>query len=109
MNIRLQPEEEAQLAKIAVQRGLTREELAEQIICHYLEEAKGSIADTKADDRGGLGTELAALFSKHGLDVALESPFDPQPVAGLRPADSRGRLPRKSSRKTSRSRRKKRA
>jgi hypothetical protein len=60
---------------------------------------------------GGLGTELSALFPKHGPDFVLESPFDlPAKAAGLRPADSRGRLsPHESPRRPSRSRRKKRA
>jgi hypothetical protein len=59
---------------------------------------------------GGLGTEISKLFSKHGLDVpipelrgfTIQNPFESSPpkAAGLRPADSRGRLsPHKPSRK----------
>jgi hypothetical protein len=45
------------------------------------------------DNIGGLGTDIAALFPKHGPGLVLESPFDPPcKAAGLRPADSRGRL-----------------
>ena len=108
MDVRLNPAKEARLTKIAAQRGLTGEELARQIISRYLEEDKTFIdVEPAANERGGLGTEIAALFSKHGLDFVLESPFDPSPkTAGLRPADSRGR---QSPRKSSRSRRKKRA
>ena len=74
-----------------------------------MEEHKISGVDPAADRRGGLGTEIAALFSKHGLkrgNFALESRSDPPKAAGLRPADSRGRL---SPHKPSRNRRKKRA
>jgi hypothetical protein len=117
MDVRLQPEKEARLAQIAAQRELTTEELARDIICRYLEEAKSS-AEPTPGARGGLGTEIAALFRGHGLEhpipqlkITIESPFDPpKKTAGLRPADSRGRLsPHKFSRKPSRSRRKKRA
>jgi predicted transcriptional regulator len=38
MEIRLQPEKEAQLAQIAAQRGLKTDELAQQVLCHYLED-----------------------------------------------------------------------
>jgi len=105
MNIRLQPRHETRLAGIA-DHGMTKGELARQIICRYLDEDKASV-ETAVDDRSGLGTELTALFPKHGLDFAIESPFErPAKAAGLRPADSRGRL---SPQKPSRSRRKKRA
>jgi hypothetical protein len=106
MNIRLQPQQKTRLAEIADQRRMTKGELARQIISRYLDEHKAS-DDPAVNDRGGLGTEIALLFSKHGLDVVLESPFDPPTkAAGLRPADSRGRL---SSHTPSRSRGKKRA
>jgi hypothetical protein len=106
MEVRLQPEKEAQLARIAAHRGATTEELALEIVCRYLEEDRAS-AEPAPDMRRGLGTEISAIFSKHGLDVALESPFDlPQKTVGLRPASSRGQP---SPRKPSRSRRKKRA
>jgi hypothetical protein len=111
MEVCLQPEKEAQLAQIAAQRGVTTEELAREIVCGYLEGDKAS-AKPARDMRRGLGTEISAIFSKHGLDVALESPFDPpKKAAGLRRVDSRGRLaPHKSPpHEPSRSRRKKRA
>jgi len=38
MEIRLQPEKEAQLAQIAAQRGLNTDELAQQVLSHYLED-----------------------------------------------------------------------
>jgi len=77
-----------------------------QILGCYPEENKAPLVQSAADDRGGLGTELSALFPKGGPDFVIESPFDlPQKAAGLRPADSRGRL---SPHKSSRSRRKKR-
>jgi hypothetical protein len=113
MEVRLQPEKEAQLTRIAAQRGVTTEELAREIICRYLGEDKSSAPAPVA--RGGLGTEIAALFRGHGLEhpipqlkITIESPFAPSPKksSGLRPADSRGRL---SPHKPSRGRRKKRA
>ena len=38
MEIRLHPEKEAQLAQIAAQRGLKTNELAQQVLSHYLED-----------------------------------------------------------------------
>ncbi len=38
MEVRLQPEKEAQLAEIAAQRGLKADELAQQVLSHYLED-----------------------------------------------------------------------
>jgi len=40
MEIRLHPEKEAQLAQIAEQRGLKTDELAQQVLSHYLEDDK---------------------------------------------------------------------
>jgi len=40
MEVRLQPEKEAQLAQIAAQRGLNPDELAEQVLSRYLEDDK---------------------------------------------------------------------
>ncbi len=40
MEVPLQPEKEAQLAQIAAQRGLNPDELAEQVLSHYLEDDK---------------------------------------------------------------------
>jgi hypothetical protein len=106
MLVSLRPKQRQRLAEIAAQRGLTNKALAQQIISRYLDENKASLAEPAADDRAALGTEIAALFSKHGLDVVLASPFDPPPKAARRrPADSRGRP---SPHKPSRSRRKKR-
>ena len=51
----LQPEKEAQLAKIAAQRGLKTDELAEQILSRYLEDDKRFIEAVNlglAADRG---------------------------------------------------------
>jgi predicted transcriptional regulator len=38
MEVPLQPEKEAQLAEIAAQRGLKTDELAQQVLSHYLED-----------------------------------------------------------------------
>jgi predicted transcriptional regulator len=38
MEVRLQPEKEAQLALIAAQRGLDPDELVRQVLSHYLED-----------------------------------------------------------------------
>jgi predicted transcriptional regulator len=38
MEVHLQPEKEAQLAEIAAQRGLKTDELAQQVLSHYLED-----------------------------------------------------------------------
>jgi predicted transcriptional regulator len=40
MEVRLQPEKEAQLAQIAAQRGLNPDELAQQVLSRYLEDDK---------------------------------------------------------------------
>lgn len=40
MEVRLQPEKEAQLARIAAQRGLKTDELAQQVLSQYLEDDK---------------------------------------------------------------------
>jgi predicted transcriptional regulator len=56
MEVRLQPEKEAQLAKIAAQRGLKTDELAEQVLSQYLEDDKRFIEAVNigiaAADRG---------------------------------------------------------
>jgi predicted transcriptional regulator len=44
MEIRLPPEQEAQLAEIATQRGLKSNELAENVLKRYLEDDKDFIA-----------------------------------------------------------------
>jgi hypothetical protein len=113
MNIRLQPGQRARLVEIAAHRGVTTEKLVREIVCRYFEEDKATVKlESGQNHHGGLGTEIAALFPKHGPDFVIESPFEPSSkAAGLHPADSRGRLsPHKPSpRKYSRSRRKKRA
>ena len=38
MEVRLQPEKEAQLAQIAAQRGLNPDQLAQQVLSRYLED-----------------------------------------------------------------------
>ncbi len=38
MEVRLQPDKEAQLAQIAAQRGLKTDELAQQVLSRYLED-----------------------------------------------------------------------
>ncbi len=38
MEVRLQPEKEAQLAQIAAERGLTKNQLAQQVLDRYLED-----------------------------------------------------------------------
>jgi predicted transcriptional regulator len=38
MEVRLQPEKEAQLAQIAAQRGMKTDELAQQVLSRYLED-----------------------------------------------------------------------
>lgn len=40
MEVRLQPDKEAQLAQIAAQRGLKADELAQQVLSSYLEDDK---------------------------------------------------------------------
>ena len=53
MEIRLQPEKEAQLAQIAAQRGLETDELAKQVLSHYLED------DTRFIEAVNLGLAAA--------------------------------------------------
>ncbi len=56
MEVRLQPDKEAQLAQIAAQRGLKTGELAEQVLSRYLEDDKRFIEAVNiglaAADRG---------------------------------------------------------
>ena len=56
MEVPLQPEKEAQLAKIAAHRGLKTDELAEQVLSRYLEDDKRFIEAVNvglaAADRG---------------------------------------------------------
>jgi predicted transcriptional regulator len=40
MEVRLQPEKEAQLAQIAAQRGLKTDELAQEVLSQYLDDDK---------------------------------------------------------------------
>ena len=53
MEVRLQPEKEAQLARIAAQRGLKTDELAQQILSRYLED------DTRFIEAVNLGLAAA--------------------------------------------------
>ncbi len=53
MEVRLQPEKEAQLAQIAAQRGLKTDELAQQVLSRYLED------DTRFIDAVNLGIAAA--------------------------------------------------
>ena len=97
MEVRLQPEKEAQLAQIAAQRGLLPDELAQQILSLYLEDDKhfieavniGISAAERGDfveheevgskigipHEGGLGSAIAALFAKHRSEIG-EDDFD---------------------------------
>ncbi|MGA2424012.1 MAG: hypothetical protein ABSG07_08420 [Terriglobales bacterium] len=53
MEVRLQPEKEAQLAQIAAQRGLKTDELAQQVLSSYLED------DTRFVEAVNLGLAAA--------------------------------------------------
>jgi predicted transcriptional regulator len=53
MEVRLQPEKEAQLAEIAAQRGLKTDELAQQVLSRYLED------DTRFIETVNLGLAAA--------------------------------------------------
>ena len=53
MEIRLHPEKEAQLAQIAARRGLNTDELAQQVLSHYLED------DTRFIEAVNLGLAAA--------------------------------------------------
>ena len=53
MEVRLQPEKEAQLAQIAAKRGLKIDELAQQVLSRYLED------DTRFIDAVNLGIAAA--------------------------------------------------
>jgi predicted transcriptional regulator len=53
MEVRLQPEKEAQLAQIAAQRGLKIDELAQQVLSRYLED------DTRFIEAVNLGIAAA--------------------------------------------------
>ena len=56
MEVRLQPEKEAQLAQIAAQRGLDPDELVQQVLNRYLEDDRNFIEAVNvglaAADRG---------------------------------------------------------
>jgi hypothetical protein len=67
MNIRLQPGQTSRLVEIAAHRGVTAEKLVREIILRYFEEDEGpDKIESSPNHRGGLGTEIAALFPKHG-------------------------------------------
>jgi predicted transcriptional regulator len=53
MEVRLQPDKEAQLAQIAAQRGLKTDELAQQVLSRYLED------DTRFIEAVNLGIAAA--------------------------------------------------
>jgi len=53
MEVRLQPEKEAQLAQIAAQRGLRTDELAQQVLSRFLED------DTRFIEAVNLGMAAA--------------------------------------------------
>jgi predicted transcriptional regulator len=53
MEIHLRPEKEAQLTQIAAQRGLKADELAQQVLSHYLED------DTRFIEAVNLGLAAA--------------------------------------------------
>ncbi len=61
MEIRLQPEKEAQLAQIAAQRGLKTDELEQQVLSHYLED------DTRFIEAVNIGLAAAERgdFAEH--------------------------------------------
>jgi predicted transcriptional regulator len=56
MEVRLQPEKEAQVAQIAAQRGLDPNELVQQVLSRYLEDDRHFVAAVNvglaAADRG---------------------------------------------------------
>jgi predicted transcriptional regulator len=61
MEVRLQPEKEAQLAQIAAQRGLNPDELAEQVLSLYLEDDKRFIEAVNI----GIGAAERGDFVEH--------------------------------------------
>ena len=63
MEIRLHPEKEAQLAKIAAQRGLRTDELAQQVLSHYLED------DTRFIEAVNQGTRELVFSGLPYIDV----------------------------------------
>jgi predicted transcriptional regulator len=93
MEVRLQPEKEAQLAQIAAQRGRNADELAGQVLSRHPEDDKHFIEAVNiglaAAERGdfveheevgsrlgvvvsqvghGLGTEISVLFAEDSID-----------------------------------------
>lgn len=58
MEVHLQPDKEARLAEIAAQRGLKTDELAQQVLSHYLNDDKRFVeavnAGVAAAERGEL-------------------------------------------------------
>ena len=75
-----------------------------EIIGRYLEEHPSSMLEPRSGERGGLGTEIAAIFSKHGLDspipelrFTVQNPFEAEvEESGRHRADSRGGCPHMS-------------
>lgn len=61
MEIRLHPEKEAQLAEIAAPRGLKTDELAQQVLSHYLEDDTRFIEAVKV----GLAASERGDFVEH--------------------------------------------
>ena len=61
MEIRLEPEQEAQLAQIAAQRGLKTDQLAEQVLTRYLEDDRHFIEAVNV----GLAAAARGDFVEH--------------------------------------------
>jgi predicted transcriptional regulator len=85
MEVRLQPDKEAQLAQVAAQRGLNPDELVQQVLSRYLEgdahfmEAV-NLGLTPAERRdfveheeveSGLGTDISTLFTNAGIEFDI--------------------------------------
>jgi predicted transcriptional regulator len=62
MEVRLQPEKEAQLAQIAAQRGLNPDELVQQVLSRYLEDDKHFVEAVNL----GLKAAERGEFVEHG-------------------------------------------
>jgi predicted transcriptional regulator len=92
MEVRLQPEKEAQLAQIAAQRELGPDELVQQVLSRYPEDDTHFVEAVNlcltAADRGELveheevgsvlGTKISAMFAKTGVDFDIPELFGHQ-------------------------------
>ena len=72
MGVRLTPEQQAQLAQIAIKTGTNHERLATSVVARYLDEEASFLA---AVEKGLKAAERAEFIEEEEMDVRLEAMF----------------------------------